>query len=253
MSTPDEPRATDDAVVAAPGAPQDERGPTEDPMEDPPGPDASRPDLLATAESLARGESAGRRGSSSTVRRPRRVVRGPASDPTIDDATEPERVRVRSTTEERPASSVPSGTATARGDDSPPGAWSHGAATPDVSIPGAATLDASTVDGPTPSAATPRGSAAEPSVRDAGPPAGLLGADGQPLPDATPSGTAEPETPPQSSSGVRGRTLDASVFLVDAVRGYLEAVDQHGLEAAITDDRRTRLRRTLELWDRQGD
>lgn len=167
------------------------------------GDDAGRDDLLSTAEELGRNDAPGWRGRASTVRRPRRVVRGAPSSGRLDDATEPEQVRVRSTAEEGPATHQPS---------QPP---------PSPDEPEGGLLDAS-------------GQVIERGI------AGPRDADEAAGPVAAPQGTPPP---PQ--------VLDASVFLFDAVRGYLDAVDEHGVDAPITVDRRARLRRTLELWDRQ--
>ncbi len=174
-------------------------------------------DLLATAEDLAGSGEAGWRSRSSTVRRPRRVVRGSPASGLLDDTEEPQRVRVRSSAEE-----VGGGgrTGTSEGSNN-----AEDATDPPM-------LDASgqVIRPP---------AADEQAVVDS-------------LHDPTSGGTDDRSfSRTEVAASREAAVLDASVFLVDAARSYLAGVDEYGSEHEVTRDRRDRLRRTIELWDRQ--
>lgn len=189
----------------------------------PPRPFDAADDLLAAAEDLAGSSEEGWRSRSSTVRRPRRVVRGNPTSGLLDDTEEPERVRVRSSAEEVRAGGGPSPSedpsSIEDATDSP-----MLDATGQVIRPPAADEQA-VVDGRT--GPTPGG------------------------PDDKGSTRAEVAASREASATRDAAVLDVSVFLVDAVRSYLAGIDEFGTDHDVTRDRRDRLRRTLELWDRE--
>ena len=175
-------------------------------------PDERADDLLAVAEELAAQEVEDRpaRARETSVRRPRRVVRGRTADGDaaldVDGAGE-ERVRVRSLADE-------------------PGRV--GARPP--------------VDPATAPASAPAAGTADPERAVDGVPAGsdgvMLDADGNEI---------AADRPPSSNRG--GAMPMGAALLADAVRAYLAGHDELGGDDAVTADRRATLRRTLERFD----
>lgn len=87
-------------------------------------------------------------------------------------------------------------------------------------------------------------------------PARLLGADGTPLtdPDTSPRAGPAAASSPEHSGPARhpaghATVVDPSVFLVMAVRSYLDGLDRYGQDDPRTVDRLARLRETLAVYD----
>ncbi|MFP4311279.1 MAG: hypothetical protein ACLFS9_04755 [Nitriliruptoraceae bacterium] len=87
-------------------------------------------------------------------------------------------------------------------------------------------------------------------------PGPLLGADGAPLPAGQVSAPADDagSTPRDPSEGAHHpgpstSVVDPSVFLVMAVRSYLDGLDAFGPDDPRTADRLARLRKTLAVYD----
>lgn len=82
----------------------------------------------------------------------------------------------------------------------------------------------------------------------------MLDANGQVIrpPASDEPADVEPGAAPATGRSGAGdaAVVDASAFLADAVRTYLAGIDAFGPDHEVTRDRRDRLRRTLELWDR---